>query len=214
MGISSIKSISEDSVLGLWRMTEPWQELRKSLDLPSGELAALEEKKTHRRKQEWLACRALLQQMTGSEPVIYYDSNRKPHIQGSSEQLSMSHSGEYVSVYLHKTHTVGVDIQQIKPSISKGADYFLHEKEQRWADLADNLLLHLIWSAKESVFKYAGNNDLDLKKHIITNSFKSNQNGTIQVSILKGSMTENILVQFETFEDYVLTWTVQNHLKP
>jgi 4'-phosphopantetheinyl transferase len=208
MGISSIKSISEDSVLGLWHMTEPWQELKKSLDLPSRELVALEEKKTDRRKQEWLACRALLQHMTGAQPVIDYDSNRKPHLKDNSQQLSMSHSGEYVSVYLHKTHSVGVDIQQIKPSISKGADYFLNDNEQTWADLEDNLLLHLIWSAKESVFKYVADTNIDLKKHIITNSFNSNQNGTIQVSILKGSMTENILVQFETFEDYVLTWTV------
>ncbi|MEO6287434.1 MAG: 4'-phosphopantetheinyl transferase superfamily protein [Dyadobacter sp.] len=145
--------------------------------------------------------------MTDTQPVIYYDENRKPHIQHSGQQLSMSHSGEYVSVYLHKTHAVGVDIQQMKPSISKGADYFLNDDEQRWADLDDNVLLHLIWSAKESIFKYAGDTDLNLKKHIITNSFNSNQNGTIQVSILKGNMTENILVQFETFEDYVLTWT-------
>jgi phosphopantetheinyl transferase len=208
MGISYIKSVSPDSELGLWHMSEPWQELRSVVDLPADELSLLEEKKTDRRKQEWLACRALLQQMTDSQPVIYYDSHRKPHIKGSSQQLSMSHSGEYVSVYVHKTSAVGADIQQMKPSISKGSDYFLNDDEKRWADLENNLLLHLIWSAKESVFKYSGDTDLDLKKHIITNSFNSNQNGTIEVSILKGNMTENILVQFETFEDYVLTWTV------
>lgn len=208
MGISYIKSVSPDSVLGLWQMSEPWQQLRNVLNLPPAELVALEEKKTDRRKQEWLACRALLQQMTGSPPIIRYDINRKPRIQDSSQQLSMSHSGEYASVYLHKTNAVGVDIQQVKPSISKGADYFLNDDEKPRVDLDNNLLLHLIWSAKESVFKYAGDTDLDLKKHIITNSFNSNQNGTIEVSILKGNMTENILVQFETFEDYVLTWTV------
>lgn len=208
MGISYIKTVSPDAVLGLWHISESWQELKTMIDLPIEELSPLAEKKTDRRKQEWLACRALLQQMTGSQPIIHYDMNRKPHIKNTSQQISMSHSGEYACVYLHQTRPVGVDIQQIKPSISKGSDYFLNDDEKRWVTTENNVLLHLIWSAKESAFKYAGDMDLDLKKHIITNAFKSNQNGAIQVSILKGNMTENILVQFETFDDYVLTWTI------
>ncbi|WAC12893.1 4'-phosphopantetheinyl transferase family protein [Dyadobacter pollutisoli] len=208
MGISYIKTVSPDAVLGLWHISEPWQELKTMLDLPAQELAPLKEKKTDRRKQEWLACRALLQQMTGSQPIINYDINRKPHIKNTDQQISMSHSGEYACVYLHKTRPVGVDIQQMKPSISKGCDYFLNEDEKRWVTIENNVQLHLIWSAKESAFKYAGDMDMDLKKHIITNAFNSNQNSVIQVSILKGNMTENILVQSETFDDYVLTWTI------
>ncbi|MHA4741502.1 4'-phosphopantetheinyl transferase family protein [Dyadobacter sp. MSC1_007] len=208
MGISSIKSISPVSLLGLWHMTETWQQLQAMLDLPQQEADTLDSIQKDKRKQEWLACRALLAAMTGSAPSIVYDNNRKPHIDGSQMQLSMSHSGAYACVYVHHSRPVGVDIQQMKPSISKGADYFLNEDEQHWADLTDNLLLHLMWSAKESVFKYAANKDLDLKKHILINRFSSNQNGFFEVNLISGQSPQPLRIAYDTFDDYVLTWTV------
>lgn len=208
MPICYIKSISDDSSLGLWRMSESWQELKAMLDLPESEMLTLEDKKTDRRKQEWLACRILLQEMIYSEPLISYDKNRKPHIKDSNKQLSMTHSGDYACVYVGDDKPVGVDLQQMKPSISKGSDYFLNDAEQLWADLDDNVHLHLIWCAKEAAFKYAGDADLDLKKHIITNPFHSNQNGFIEVSIQKQQRNESLKVQYDAFDNYLLVWTV------
>lgn len=208
MPICYIKRISDDSTLGLWHMSESWQELKDMLSLLDSELLALEDKKTDRRKQEWLACRILLQEMTQTLPVVMYDENRKPHLKDSNKQLSLSHSGDYASVYIHDSKPVGVDLQQMKPSIAKGADYFLNAAEQHWADLSDNASLHLIWCAKEAAFKYAGDPDLDLKKHIITNPFHSNQNGFIEVSIQKEHLNLSLKVQYDAFEDYLLVWTV------
>ena len=82
------------------------------------------------------------------------------------------------------------------------------EQWLKWADLEDNLQMHLIWSAKESVFKYAGDALIDLKKHIVINSFSGNQNGGFEVNLQKGDLPETIQIQFDTFEDYVLTWTL------
>ena len=208
MGICSIKSISDHASLGLWHMTETWQELRAMLHFPDSELLALEEKKTDKRKQEWLACRVLLKEMTQAQPIIIYDENRKPRIDGTSKQLSMSHSGDYSCVYVHDSEAVGVDLQQMKPSISNGADYFLNDAEMQWTNLNDNVLLHLIWCAKEAVFKYAGDADMDLKKHIITNPFQSNQNGIIEVCIQKENINRSVKVHYDAFDDYLLAWTI------
>jgi len=208
MGIVSIKTISPVSKLGLWRMTEPWEDLLALLDLPDAEMVVFEAISKGKRKQEWLACRVLLKEMLGRNGVIGYDSERKPHIAGSSLEISMSHSGAYVCVYLREGASVGVDVQQMKPSISKGAFYFLNEAELPWADLDDNVQMHLIWSAKESVFKYAGAASIDLKKHITINPFYGNQNGRFEVNLQKGASQETIQIQFDTFEDYVLTWTL------
>ncbi|MCF2487284.1 4'-phosphopantetheinyl transferase superfamily protein [Dyadobacter sp. CY347] len=208
MAICYIKSISDDSTLGLWRMSESWQELKEMVHLPDLALLALEDKKTDRRKQEWLACRILLQEMTHLQPIIIYDEHRKPNIKDRAKQLSMSHSGEYASVYVHDIKPIGIDLQQMKPSISKGADYFLNDAEMQWTDLNDNVLLHLIWCAKEAVFKYAGDADLDLKKHIITNPFHSNQNGIIEVCIQKENINESVQVHYDAFDDYLIAWTV------
>lgn len=208
MGIVSIKTISPASKLGLWRMGEPWEDLLGLLDLPASELETLMAISKTKRRQEWLACRVLLKQMLGQNTLIGYDAQRKPHLAGSATEISMSHSGEYVCVYLREGAPVGVDIQQMKPSISKGAFYFLSDAELQWADPDDNVQMHLIWSAKESVFKYAGDATIDLKKHIAINPFSGNQNGRFEVNLQKGDLPETIQIQFDTFEDYVLTWTL------
>lgn len=189
-------------------MAEPWEDLLAMLDLTAPEMATFEGISKEKRKQEWLACRVLLKEMSGQNAVIGYDPERKPHIIGSAVEISMSHSGEYVCVYLREGASVGVDIQQMKPSISKGAFYFLNDGELQWANLEDNVQMHVIWSAKESVFKYAGDASIDLKKHISINAFSGNQNGHFEVNLQKGKLTEAIQIQFDTFEDYVLTWTL------
>lgn len=189
-------------------MTEPWEDLLSELDLPASEMAVLEGISKEKRKQEWLSCRVLAREMLGMNAVIGYDPERKPHLIGSEVNISMSHSGEYVCVYLREGASVGVDIQQMKPSISKGAFYFLNDHELQWVDLNDNIQMHLIWSAKESVFKYAGDASIDLKKHIRIHPFSGNQNGRFEVNLQKGDLPEAIQIQFDTFEDYVLTWTL------
>lgn len=208
MGIVFIKTISSVAKLGLWRMTEPWEILLEMLDLPATELATLGGISKAKRKQEWLACRVLLKEMLESNFLIRYDSERKPYLTGSDTQLSMSHSGDYACVYLNEHTPVGIDIQQMKPSISKGYFYFLNQAEQHWVDQQDNLIMHLIWSAKEAVFKYAGDASVDLKKHITINPFSGNQKGLFEVSLQTGNTQQTVPVRFDSFEDYVLTWTV------
>lgn len=208
MGIVSIKTVSAVAKLGLWRMNERWEDLLGMLDLPTSEMTILEGISKEKRKREWLACRVLLKEMLGQNKVISYDPERKPHLAGSDMEISMSHSGDCVCVYLRQGAAVGVDIQQMKPSISKGAFYFLNEAELQWAELENNVQMHLIWSAKESVFKYAGDTSIDLKKHITINRFSGNQNGFFEVNLQKEDLAETIQIQFDTFEDYVLTWTL------
>jgi 4'-phosphopantetheinyl transferase len=208
MGISYIKVLSGNAMLGLWHMTETWREMRAALELTPEDEATLEAKTKEHRKLEWLACRLLLKNMVNGQVRIGYDDNRKPFLRGDQHFISMSHSGAYAAMYLHPGQSIGIDIQQMKPSISKGADYFLNPEEMGWADLENNVLLHTIWSAKESVFKYAGNADLDLKKHIITKPLSGNQKGIIEVTLLNAGHRETVRVQYDNFQDYVLTWTI------
>ena len=52
-------------------------------------------------------------------------------------------------MYLSK-HPNGVDIQTFKERMSGGSHFFLLEAEKKWTSPID---LHLIWSAKEAIFK-------------------------------------------------------------
>ena len=166
MGISSIKSTSATATLGLWKMTETWQELLPEVKLTEEEMAPLQALARDKRKWEWLACRKLLNEMTNLPPIVRHNTDRKPSLLNFEGYISFSHSGDYACVYIDTEKLVGADIQQMKPSIEKGIDYFLNHEEQSWVNAGDNLLLHLIWSAKEAVFKFAGDADLDLRLHL------------------------------------------------
>ncbi|WP_221393144.1 4'-phosphopantetheinyl transferase superfamily protein [Dyadobacter sp. NIV53] len=207
MGILYIKKPSKNSLLGLWHITESVETLLKALDLSPADREIYQTKKNDKRKKEWLACRNLLNGMFPEKVKVYYDQEGKPYLDENKFQISMSHSGEYACVYAHEIKPVGVDVQKLKPGIQKGLDFFINETERGWIDAEDNLMLHIIWSVKESVFKYYGLNELDMKKDVTVSSFKSNQNAMIEVSILNHDLKNKLFITFEIFGDYVLTYT-------
>jgi 4'-phosphopantetheinyl transferase len=208
MGIVSIERFSNGSALGLWQITESVDSLFASLRLSEAELARFAEIKTGRRKKEWLACRNLVRLMTDTGVEISYNRDGKPEIQNSDFHISISHSESYACVYIKKTGPCGVDIQKLKKSISAGADFFIADQERKWVDLSDNFQMHLIWSAKEAAFKYAGIHDIDFKNNILLKPFQSNQNEPIQVTLLNQQNTTKISLRYLFFEQYVLVWTL------
>lgn len=208
MGIVSIQNLSDSSMLGLWHITETTENLIGLLDLDLMELLELYDKRTAKRKNEWLSCRVLLKEMLGQPVRIEYDLHGKPSLSGMDTHISMSHSGSYSCVYLDQKRPVGVDIQQIKPSISAGADFFLNENEKVWVNHKNNLQMHLIWSVKESVFKQSGIPELNLKEDIKLQPFESNQNHLIEVNLYNQGATRKVYVRFMVIDSYVLTWTV------
>lgn len=208
MGIVYIKKLSENAILGLWHITETVEALLKMSDLSLADMDIYQTKKNDKRKKEWLACRNLLNKIFQKKVNVHYSQNGKPHLEENNYHISMSHSGEYSCVYTDHINPVGVDIQKLKRSIQKGIDFYINETERRWIEPEDNLMLHIIWSVKESVFKYCGINELDMKKDIILSSFKSNQNGMIEVSILNHDFKNKLLINYVTFDDYILTYTI------
>jgi len=208
MGISFIKNPSENSTLGIWHITESAEELFKKVVLSSTDSEILKTKRNDSRKKEWLACRNLAKALLQEDFAIQYDRNGKPFLESNSHQISMSHSGDYACVYLDKLNPVGVDIQKLKVSVKAGSAYFVNESEMEWVNCDNNKILHIIWSAKETVFKYFGNNDLDMKKDITVNPFKSNENGIIEVNNSNHLPIKTILVYYQFFDGYVLTYTI------
>ena len=208
MGIVYIKRPSENSILGLWHVTETREELLGSVNLSSYDTEIYKIKKSDLRKKEWLACRNLLKVMSDEKLQIIYDHNGKPYFVDNRFHISMSHSGEYACVYLDRFKPVGIDIQQLKPSLKAGKDFFLNETENSWVNCNDNVIMHIIWSVKESVFKFYGIYEIDIKKDIAVYPFESNQKGNIEVNILNQKQNNKILVNYEVFDSYVLTYTV------
>ena len=124
------------------------------------------------RKKEWLTVRVLLKEMLGEEKEILYTSTGKPYLPDNSYQISISHTKGFVAVALHSEMKAGIDIEHISPRIQKIRSRFMNEKEETNLNKEHeetHLLLH--WSAKESMFKILGEQDVDFKTCLHVNPF-------------------------------------------
>ncbi len=78
-----------------------------------------------------------------------YGSKGDPQLLIAPYNISISHSNNWFALYIGNI-PIGIDIQVPKSTISSGKSFFLNEKETEWSSDID---LHLIWSAKEVIFK-------------------------------------------------------------
>ena len=207
MGLVYKKILKADSLLGLWEISESLDALVEASRLSAADEAKMEKKVSIKRKKESLAVRLLLDQMLEGNHEIRYEEDGKPFLTRSEYTISISHSEKYAVVYLVRDKSAGVDIQKIKPDIAKGIDFFLNDGEQMWVDKTDFILINILWSAKESVYKYAGIKDLDPRNNMSINPFQAKSDGNLSVNFGKENM-EMISIQYEVFEDYVLTRTL------
>jgi hypothetical protein len=69
------------------------------------------------------------------------------------------------------------------------------------------MLMNILWSVKESVYKSAGVKDLDPKNQISVNPFQAESDGIIS-AVFTDKNNVTLLIHYEVFEDYVLTRTL------
>ena len=207
MGLVYKKIFKGDSILGLWEISESVRELLSVVDLSTSDLEVLSKKINDKRKKEWLSTRCLVKNLLQKPVAITYGEHGNPLLENGEYHISISHSENYSVVLLNKSKPVGIDIQRIKPNIGKGIDYFLNNQEQIWVDETDFILLNILWSCKESIFKYVASHELNIRNQIFCNSFEPQSEGVVEV-IIRNENHETLMIHYEVFEDYVLTRTL------
>lgn len=198
MPVVYIKEIAPDVKLGLWKIEENIMQILSE----SSHIRALYDEeislyKSDRRRKEKLAVYSLLWKMTNSQKKITHDENGKPIVEGYN--IGISHTCGYASVILSKSKNVAVDIEYYSDRVGRVADKFIRKDE-----IAKDIDSQLInWSAKETVYKYFSEQDLqyfDMK--LMPNEEIEN---TKQVQNLKTDGYQN--VYYELNNEYVLTYT-------
>ena len=125
------------------------------------------------RQREWLTVRVLLKKMIGEEKQISYTPAGKPYLADSPYYISISHTKGHVAVAIDENYPVAIDIEQISPRVEKLRSRFMNETEEQ--HLSKNLpLIHslLHWSAKEAIYKYMDENDIDFKSQLHIHPFE------------------------------------------
>ena len=214
------QDINETTRLGVWQITED-----ESFFL---EKVPISRDITHPHKRlQHLAGRYLLQFLYPKFPydLIRIADTRKPFLEDEAFHFSISHCGNMAAALVSSTVRVGVDVEEATPKINRILHKFLHPSELDWlveqpvfstvinmTDPASAYLLPtLLWSAKESVFKWYGSGQVDFSEHIRLLSFDFINNGAIPVNFCKSSAPIAFPVQYRIFGNLCLSWVVENY---
>jgi len=171
--------INENTRLGIWKIEETEEFFLSNVPLHA--------EVTHPLKRlQHLAGRFLLQFLCPGFPyeLIRVADTRKPYLPNEQYHFSISHCGDYAAAIVSSDQRVGVDIEITSEKAGKIKDKFLTQNEQLIFSLtppsvAEGLpkaqrdsmavgsnLETLLWSAKESVYKWFGDGGVDFRKHI------------------------------------------------
>ena len=211
------KHPAPESSFGLWHITEDEDFFREDLPLTQKEEAEMALFKGIRR-MEWLAGRWLLHKLTGEEQRLPLGKNTfaKPFFLDHPEKhCSLSHSQGIVGAFL-SNGICGCDVQVLVDKIRHIAPKFVgpEEKEIQKALGSQYQLdfFHIIWTAKESLYKAYGLKELDFRKHLFVEPFEWNgRSGRAIGRIQKGTFERRYQLVFSKFQSDDapdLIWTI------
>ena len=159
----------------------------------------------------------LIQLTLGNNEIkIENELNGKPILKGINWHVSVSHSNNWLFIQTTPLFQPGIDIEPLREKIVRIAPRFLNDTDSRnlqdWPQL---LGLHLIWGAKEAIYKSYSQKGLDFRKEI----FIELPPYSTSISQLKGSIHKKGKKQyfeliFELFPNNELLVYITNTSNP
>lgn len=149
----------------LWQIQETEAFFLENYFFDPQDLLNIKKIKLESKRMEKWACRAALAELIHNNSVlITYTENGQPISQFGS--ISFSHTKDLALVVL-SDQQIGVDIEQVTPKIVKLKHKFINQQEMNLFDAENPFDVTLIWCAKEAVFKWYENGNLDFSNEIV-----------------------------------------------
>lgn len=198
----------KDVELAVWKSDEQVDYYVRKVQMEESEKAILDQL-SERKAREWLSSRYLLHLMSGRvrRGRFHKDIHGKPHLEDSSYHVSISHSQDLVAV-IASPFLVGIDIQYFVAKIHRIQAKFTNESE--FSNIPKEKMLealHIIWGAKESLYKAYGKRALNFKNHIHISGLDLSKNkGSFQGYIQKEDYFKNFDIHYRLFEKYTIVY--------
>ena len=197
--------INDTTRLGIWKIEET-EDFFKS-NVPQHRSVT----HPHKRLQH-LAGRFLLQYLFPAFPyeLIQIADTRKPYLPDEQYHFSISHCGDYAAAIVSKDKRVGIDIEIPTEKISKIMYRFLSAHEHQLFQLIEpnsNRIpfATLLWSAKESIFKWYGNGGVDFRRQI---QLRKQNVANETIDCLFANINTELTIHYRQFEHLALAWVV------
>jgi phosphopantetheinyl transferase len=194
--------INDTTRLGIWKIEETEEFFLNNVPL--------QKEVTHpHKKLQHLAGRFLLQFLFPGFPyeLIKIANTRKPYLPDEQYHFSISHCGDYAAAIVSSNERVGIDIEIPTKKVQMIKQKFLTHREleifQRTTD--DFTLTTLLWSCKESVYKWYGDGSVNFRHHIRLQGMHENDE-TVLCDFAKAS--RELMIHYKQFDHLILTWII------
>jgi 4'-phosphopantetheinyl transferase EntD len=192
--------------IGVWRLSETLADLIENFTTEELEISDYQKYSYEKRKVEWLATRVLLKILIGPDFTISYSESGKPILSHSSyKYLSISHSREFVTVYIHQDSEVGIDLECIARNYNAVEKRYLSDTELKQTG-RDPVLQCLYWCAKEAIFKLVAYEGLEFREHIHILPFHPELDNQFSGCFNLGIKTIDFSLYFQVFENHCMVW--------
>jgi len=207
MGVILKNNLPGGCKLGIWEITENFDDLRSRLTLESEEVRKLEGFKSLNRKLEWLSVRTLTNELTGVNSRIIYNEARKPFLLDNSHNISISHSHKLTSILIGRYTRVGIDTEYMSHRISRIANRFIHEEEVITDD-PEQVKYHLYihWCAKEALYKICDKQSINFKQNLRIDPFVPAKRGEIIGTVDNINGIDTYQMTYMRMENYIMVW--------
>ena len=202
------QTIDRHTKLGIWKIEETEQFFLETVPLQS------EITHPHKRMQH-LAGRYLLRYLFPDFPydLIRIADTRKPFLVNDIYHFSISHCGDFAAAIVSSEKRVGVDVEIFSEKIERVKDKFVNKVEENTIahfapDNHLNKFLTLMWSCKESIFKWYGSGQVDFRKHMQMQAIHFDERREVVLSDFLFSKERPKLLKLRSvlLEKFVLSW--------
>lgn len=192
------RQIGTAKKIGVWQITEP-------IDFFLEQLVQADNPSISRKRLLEQVCSAHLLNTLLNQSVhntLDKDANGKPFLREHPYSISFSHSKNMVACLIDtEGGPAGIDIEYLREGIKAIAPKFVSEKEGLLEK--DYLHFHLVWGAKEVLYKIYSLKELDFLEHLSVD-FQNDIIGTIR----KNTYLASYKLQFEHLDNFILVWNV------
>lgn len=195
-------SISSDTRLGVWKIEEVEEFFRGNVPLHR------DVTHPHKRLQH-LAGRFLLQFLFPGFPyeLVKIADTNKPFLPNEQYHFSISHCGDFAAAIVSKEKRVGVDVEIPTEKIVRIQHKYLSDDEQKIFNIKfpnpDSRLLTLLWSAKEAVYKWYGDREVEFIEHI---QFSGLHEKDKSIDCYFAKTKQQLRIYYLDFGNLFLTW--------
>lgn len=130
---------------------------------------------------------------------IIHDNNGKPYLNNFDNKIkiSISHTHSAVAIRLSNINNVAVDIEYLSDKILKIRNKFISEKEAELINIDDIIDTTLIWTSKETAYKYYSDSTKNINEYKILEIDRENKKIYIHTGLK---------LSYKVLKNHIITW--------